>query len=541
MENASIEKSIRKLSAGLVTVSAVFAGLTLYGWVSHQEDFTNPFLGTNMMKFNTGLCILFLSLGFSSLISEKKQSPKVRLLFRVLAGAVLILTGFTLIEHMSGVDLRIDQLFQHDWQSIHGIPGRMSIATGVALFGLGLTLLYWECSTGFYCACVSGAISIIALIGYFTDCPFLYGAWHQIRPEWVIFNTIAFNTACSIFFMMLAAMMSMPASCLRKCLIASDAGGYVSRKVFPCILLVPLASAIIAAKGSEFGLYPASVTPCMTIVLVVLCLSAGVLKLCNRLSSLDNAAFVNFRARTDVLYSLAHDLRVPIIGTDRILSLMLAENKDITEMGQKELLSKLKNVQQDMLCMIENFVFEQKIEEGVDYFEPKLADMNDIVMRTNEKFEDWAKVEKINIQFNMDPHIKLVWCDQGLMKRMIANLVHNSLKHTSAGGKITIDMNLSESDLIIEVEDTGHGIAEHELEHIFRRHWQSDKNKFKYQPSNGLGLFIVKRIAEQHGGSISCESEVGKGTKFTILLPKVHILSFSTTPVQRSQGISAQA
>lgn len=524
MENANIEKSIKKLSIGFMAVSAGFAGLSLGGWVSHQEDLTNPFLGVNVMKFNTALCLLLLSMAFSVRIFDKDKKTGALTLALVSSSLVIILTTLTLVEHIFQIDLRIDQLFWTDWQSVSGVPGRMSVATAIGLFSLALTQVCWKRAIGFYPSCLAALISVMALIGYATDCPVLYGAWHQIRPEWVIFNTMAFNTACSIFSLMLVSLLSMPHSNLRKCLIASDAGGYVARMVFPCVIFVPLFCAVVAARLADLGFYPSSVAPSCTIVLVVLFLSGGILKLCNRLSSLDNAALVNYRARTDVLYSLAHDLRVPIIGTDRILSLLLSNNTGLNSYCQKDLLSKLKNVQQDMLCMIENFVFEQKIEEGFDYFEPKLADAAEFMKPTREKFEDWAAAEKINLQFNVDSHIKLIWCDQALMKRLIANLVHNSLKHTCAGGKIAVNLLLDESDLIIEVEDTGHGIAEHEVEQVFLRHWQSDKSRFKYQPSNGLGLFICKRIVEQHGGEISCASIIGEGTKFTIRLPKAHIL-----------------
>ncbi|MCY4261717.1 MAG: ATP-binding protein, partial [Candidatus Dadabacteria bacterium] len=107
-----------------------------------------------------------------------------------------------------------------------------------------------------------------------------------------------------------------------------------------------------------------------------------------------------------------------------------------------------------------------------------------------------------------------------LMERMIINLIENSAKYTPEGGSVSVRALSGKGVLCIEVEDNGIGIPLEHQERIFERFYRVDKNRSRDMGGTGLGLSIVKHIVIQHGGNIDLKSSEGKGSTFTINLPR---------------------
>jgi two-component system phosphate regulon sensor histidine kinase PhoR len=103
---------------------------------------------------------------------------------------------------------------------------------------------------------------------------------------------------------------------------------------------------------------------------------------------------------------------------------------------------------------------------------------------------------------------------------MIINLVDNGIKYTPEGGYVKVTTIDRKDNVLIEVKDSGIGISKENIPRLFERFYRVDKGRSRKLGGTGLGLAIVKHIVESMKGSISVESEVGKGTKFTIVLPK---------------------
>jgi signal transduction histidine kinase len=109
--------------------------------------------------------------------------------------------------------------------------------------------------------------------------------------------------------------------------------------------------------------------------------------------------------------------------------------------------------------------------------------------------------------------------DEELLRRMVLNLLDNAIRFTTPGGKVTASLEAPGSPLVLSVTDTGVGVSDESIPHVFDRFYRADKARSRHEGGFGLGLSIVKWIAEAHGGTVSLVSQVGAGSTFTVLLP----------------------
>ena len=115
--------------------------------------------------------------------------------------------------------------------------------------------------------------------------------------------------------------------------------------------------------------------------------------------------------------------------------------------------------------------------------------------------------------------IPLLSGDSQKIHQMLVNLLQNAINYTPQGGRITLEGRRTEGGVQFEVTDTGIGIPAEDLPRIFERFYRVDKGRSRELGGTGLGLSIVKHIAEAHGGRVSVESQLGKGSRFTVSLP----------------------
>jgi len=130
-----------------------------------------------------------------------------------------------------------------------------------------------------------------------------------------------------------------------------------------------------------------------------------------------------------------------------------------------------------------------------------------------------AQQRDISIQVEPSPTLPAVEADPGRLAQVLENLVSNALCYTRAGGQISLSAEADGGTVVLRVGDNGVGIAPEDLPFVFDRFYRADKSLKRNGTESGLGLAIAKSIVEAHGGSISVESALGRGTTFTITLP----------------------
>lgn len=224
------------------------------------------------------------------------------------------------------------------------------------------------------------------------------------------------------------------------------------------------------------------------------------------------------RAKSEFLTNMSHELRTPlnaIIGFSEILrdAILGPVNE-----SQEELIHDIHTSGHHLLDMINGILDLAKIEAGkmdlqLEMFsvEMAMAEVNAIVNAIANK----KQIEPA-LEFDQDVSIE---ADKVKFKQILYNLLSNAIKFTGERGQVSTRFSVSEHQLVTQVTDTGVGMSPEELEKLFQPFMQLDASKSREYSGSGLGLALTKRLVEIHGGTISVESEKGKGSTFQFTLP----------------------
>jgi signal transduction histidine kinase len=135
-------------------------------------------------------------------------------------------------------------------------------------------------------------------------------------------------------------------------------------------------------------------------------------------------------------------------------------------------------------------------------------------------FDSRAAAQNVTLRVDVPDPSPEISADYDRLNQVLTNLLANALRYTPENGQITLHAEAIPEGVRITVSDTGAGIPTEDLPYIFDRFWRGDKSRARTEGSSGLGLAITKQLVQAHGGTISAESEPGKGTRFTIELPE---------------------
>jgi signal transduction histidine kinase len=170
-----------------------------------------------------------------------------------------------------------------------------------------------------------------------------------------------------------------------------------------------------------------------------------------------------------------------------------------------------------MSILIRDLLDVSALEAGRLRMEPEEDALGPLVSEAIELARPLAEDKHISLTADLTAPDARVVCDHGRIVQVFGNLLGNAVKFTNEGGAVRLDVALGEGVVRFAVTDTGVGISEEQLPHVFDRYWQGGR-----QPAGGvgLGLAIAKGIVEAHHGTLDVESTRGKGTTFSFVLPR---------------------
>ncbi|GEM_PF-1321072 len=216
--------------------------------------------------------------------------------------------------------------------------------------------------------------------------------------------------------------------------------------------------------------------------------------------------------RSSILANVSHEIRTPLT----LIKGPLEEWKQDPSKIQTDAIHRMDNNANRLLALIDEGLNAAKTVSEAPRLQRKVIDVVQFFREQVSIFKPQALQQEVSIRLIDEIDDGLFSLDISRMERLIANLMSNALRYTPRGGSISITLQQTDRGLTIVFTDTGIGIAEDNLPHVFERHYRADDDP---TTGHGLGLSIVKEIVEQHQGDIDIESVLGQGTTFTIHLP----------------------
>ncbi|MGD8344772.1 MAG: ATP-binding protein [Desulfobacterales bacterium] len=223
--------------------------------------------------------------------------------------------------------------------------------------------------------------------------------------------------------------------------------------------------------------------------------------------------------RRELIANVSHDLRTPLATLQGYIETLALKNKSLTSKERRHHLEiaiqhceRLSKLVDELFELARLDSHETKV-----HYEP--FNIRELAHDVIQKYSLAAQKNQINIQVDPNQSLPFVNADIAMIERVMENLIDNALRHTPTGGLIRLTFSVQNGDVVVCVSDTGCGIPEEDLPHIFDRFYQKDRNKESHAGHSGLGLAIAKRILELHNKSINVESTAESGATFTFSLP----------------------
>jgi signal transduction histidine kinase len=220
--------------------------------------------------------------------------------------------------------------------------------------------------------------------------------------------------------------------------------------------------------------------------------------------------------KTNFMRMMSHDLKTPLARIQGMAELIAKDASAMTE-TQKMALDTIEDSSQELMEFIGSILSLSRISAKEMKLQLRSRDVNQVLRTVIRRCEHLAAKKNIEVVAELEPlfSIKL---DEDLLKTVFTNLLENAIKYSPEGTKVLVSSEEVNNELVVQIADQGRGIALEEITHIFERFYRA-RNSRSDTPGNGLGLFLAKYFVELHNGRIDVESELSKGSTFSVRLP----------------------
>jgi two-component system phosphate regulon sensor histidine kinase PhoR len=222
--------------------------------------------------------------------------------------------------------------------------------------------------------------------------------------------------------------------------------------------------------------------------------------------------------KSDFIANVSHELKTPL-SLIRMFGELLATGRTKGADSAKEYAEIITRESERLSRLIDNVLDFARIERGKVAYDFKLGDLAEVLSRGLDVYRYRLDREGMKLVVEIEPDLPSVRLDENAMTLVLLNLVDNAVKYAAEGKELVVSLRRRADRVLLAVADKGPGVNVEERERIFERFYRAKAARNRPVRGSGIGLSLVKHIAEAHGGGIDVESELGKGSTFTVWLP----------------------
>ncbi|WP_010583666.1 sensor histidine kinase [Schlesneria paludicola] len=241
--------------------------------------------------------------------------------------------------------------------------------------------------------------------------------------------------------------------------------------------------------------------------------------------------------KNEFLATMSHELRTPLNSILGFSDVLLTNPGNLTE-KQQRYVAHIRSSGRTLMSLITDVLDLAKIESGKMELRPVEMSVTDLVERVVGAMMPLAERKNIDLGWDVDPDVPVAFQDLGKLQQILNNLLSNAIKFTPEGGRVRVRASQRQHNLVLVVEDTGIGIPLEDQERIFEKFRQGSTTAGERDPltrefeGTGLGLSITRELSKLLGGGIGLQSEFGKGSRFTIVVPLRIVVPLEADPTK---------
>src|SRR5499427_1256831 len=228
--------------------------------------------------------------------------------------------------------------------------------------------------------------------------------------------------------------------------------------------------------------------------------------------------------RSDFIANVSHELKTPL-SLIRMFGELLATGKYKGEAMGREYAGIITREAERLSHLIDNVLDFARLERGKASYHFAEGHLEEVVERALDVFRHRLEKEKLRLRTEIESNLPAVRMDEGAMTLVLLNLVDNAVKYAGEGGEVSVRLRRVPGAVALSIADRGSGIAYDEQRRIFERFYRADNARARNVRGSGIGLALVKHIAEAHGGRVEVESAPGRGATFTVYVPVAPIVA----------------
>ncbi len=221
--------------------------------------------------------------------------------------------------------------------------------------------------------------------------------------------------------------------------------------------------------------------------------------------------------QSDLIAEFVHELRTPLASLSTATYLLL--RPEMSREQRDQIVNNIHNETLRLNSLASSFLDLARLESGRVQFRKTRFSVADLIYECRDVMMTKAQETNIQIRIDVPNDMPLLEADRDKIKQVILNLISNAIKYNRANGSVIITGNFNENEISVTVQDTGVGIPEESIPHLFEKFYRVREHEGKAS-GTGLGLSISKQIIQGHNGRIEVKSKMGVGTSFTIYLPR---------------------